>query len=76
ERSAEFLKRESKRYGVEVYGPAPAGFFKLRGQYRFQILMKSAKALGIRQLIQALDSKLEAPTGVFRVVDLDPQSML
>ncbi len=76
EDAAAYLKREARSFGVEVRGPAPAGIFKLRDQYRFQILLKAEKPTGIRQLIQSLDSKFETPTGVSRAVDLDPQSML
>ncbi len=76
ERAAEILEREAKRFNVEINGPAPASMFRLRGHFRFQILLKSPKPLGIRQLLQTLDSRFETPSGVFRAVDLDPQSML
>ena len=61
---------------TEVRGPAPCGIFKLRGHYRFQILLKSEKPMAIRQLIQFLDKDFQTPPGVFRSVDLDPQNML
>lgn len=76
EKAAEVLRKDAGKYGVEVVGPAPAGIFKLRGHYRFQVLLKAAKPQSIRQLLQMVESKLEIPSGVFRVVDLDPQSML
>jgi primosomal protein N' (replication factor Y) len=76
DKAAEILRREAQRNGVEVVGPAPAGIFKLRGHYRFQVMLKAAKPQIIRQLLQILDSRYQTPTGVFRVVDLDPQSML
>jgi primosomal protein N' (replication factor Y) (superfamily II helicase) len=76
EGAARMLKPEAGRHQVEVRGPAPAGLFKLRGHYRFQVLLKSPKPAGIRRLIEWLDTKMETPPSVFRVVDLDPQSML
>ncbi len=76
DKAAEILKREARNCGVEIVGPAPAGIFKLRGHYRFQVMMKSAKPQVLRQLLQSLDSRYQTPRGVFRVVDLDPQSML
>lgn len=76
DKAAEVLRKDAGKYGVEVVGPAPAGIYKLRGHYRFQILLKAGKPQGIRQLLQILDSRFETPSGVFRVVDLDPQSML
>jgi primosomal protein N' (replication factor Y) len=75
EQTARFL-RAQKGSGVEIFGPAPAAIAKLRGQYRFQILMKSEKPGPIRQVLALLDSKIETPKGVLRVVDLDPQSLL
>ncbi len=77
EKAGVFLKKNASSLGVRVYGPAPAGIAKLRGHYRFQILLKAMKAQSIRQLVQFLDDKMTEPhPGVFRVVDLDPQSML
>jgi primosomal protein N' (replication factor Y) (superfamily II helicase) len=76
ENAARVLRQEAGKYRVEVRGPAPAGLSKLRGHYRFQVLLKSPKPAGIRRLIEWMDSKAETPPGVFRVVDLDPQSML
>jgi primosomal protein N' (replication factor Y) len=61
---------------TDVYGPAPCGISKLRGHYRFQVLLKAVKPQGIRQLIQILDKQFPKPQGVIRVVDLDPQNML
>ncbi len=74
--AAGFLGRESRALKVEVRGPAPAGIFKLRDEYRFQILLKAEKSQAIRQLIQKLDGSVKVPAGVGRSVDIDPQSML
>ncbi len=77
EKAAALLKKLGPSLGVRVFGPAPAGIAKLRGHYRFQVLLKAAKAQSIRRLVQSLDEKMATPIpGVFRVVDLDPQSML
>lgn len=76
ERAAEILGREAGKLKVEVVGPAPSALFRLRNQYRFQILLKCEKPQPLRQLLALLDAKMETPSGVFRAVDLDPQSML
>ena len=75
-KAGEFLKREAGRLRVEVVGPAPSAIFRLRGQYRFQILLKCQKPQPLRQLLAMLDARIQTPSGVFRAVDLDPQSML
>ncbi len=76
EEAASFLNRQARSFNVEVRGPAPAGIFKLRDEFRFQILLKAEKSLSIRQLISKLDASLSVPSGVGRSVDIDPQSML
>ena len=76
EEAAAFLNRHARALNVEVRGPAPAGIFKLRDEYRFQVLLKSEKSLAIRQLIAKLDAAVGQTTGVGRSVDIDPQSML
>ena len=76
EEAASFLNRHARSFNVEVRGPAPAGIFKLRDEYRFQVLLKAEKSLAIRQLIQKLDASMPVPSGISRSVDIDPQSML
>jgi primosomal protein N' (replication factor Y) len=76
EKAAEVLWKDAKTLGVEICGPAPAAMFKLRGHFRFQILLKCEKPQPIRRLLQSLDAKFQTPSGVLRAVDLDPQSML
>lgn len=76
EKAAEALRRMAKDLGVEVRGPAPAVFSKIRGHYRFQILLTAPNPAFIRKLLADFDASFEPPKGVFRVVDLDPQSLL
>jgi primosomal protein N' (replication factor Y) len=76
EKAVEALKKESSALGVSVAGPAPAPLYKLRGHYRYQILMKALKPQPIRKLLERLDLSLSTPPGIFRMADLDPQSML
>ncbi|HET9870095.1 MAG TPA: primosomal protein N', partial [bacterium] len=73
-RAASFLT--GREPGVEARGPAPAAFTKIRGHYRWQVLLKSKNPAALRRLLAAMDAELEPPKGVFRTVDLDPQSLL
>jgi primosomal protein N' (replication factor Y) len=58
---------------VRVSGPAPAPFEKLRGRWRFQLLVRSASAVRLRRLVRdALGEK--PPAGL--VVDVDPYELL
>nr|MBA3534379.1 primosomal protein N' [Ardenticatenales bacterium] len=53
--------------GTEVIGPAPSFFGKLRGKYRWQLLVRGAYA---RYLVR------EAPPGIGWEVDVDPGTVL
>ena len=60
---------------VEVLGPAPAPISKLRGRYRWQILLKGKKPKPLRDLaMEALRLPLQRHTRLF--VDVDPYHML
>ncbi len=76
EKAGEWLRRNAGAYGVEVRGPAPAPLYRLRGHYRFQILLKCAQPGPLRRLVAAMESRIEVPQGVHRSIDMDPQSML
>ncbi len=53
--------------GTEVLGPAPSFFGRLRGKYRWQLLVRGAHA---RTLVR------ETPPGIGWEVDVDPASVL
>lgn len=76
EAGAEAVRRLGKPAQVEVRGPYPAPFFKLRGKYRYHILLRGPKAAPLREALKAMDQRWATPAGVQRTVDFDPQSML
>jgi primosomal protein N' (replication factor Y) len=59
--------------GVRITGPAPAPFEKLRGKWRFQLLMRAEAGSRLRQLVQAVVPQ-PAPTDL--VIDVDPYELL
>ncbi len=55
EKLAVMVSREARRLdcrGVQILGPAPAPLSKIRGQYRWQILMKGPKSSTLRSIFQ------------------------
>jgi primosomal protein N' (replication factor Y) len=63
--------------GPEVLGPAPAAIARLRGQHRFQVLLKHASAERLRKLGRELLAAAERlPPGVRFSIDLNPLDML
>ncbi|MDF1580233.1 MAG: primosomal protein N' [Desulfuromonadales bacterium] len=62
---------------VDVLGPAPCPLGRLRGRWRYQILLKSASRPRLRQLLDRCEPLGRAlPSGVRLAVDVDPIDML
>jgi primosomal protein N' (replication factor Y) len=80
-RIAEFLERGAAQMGAErpeVLGPAPAPLERLKGVYRWQVIVRgkgvSARALVAGALAQS--GALRLPSSVSLAVDVDPQDLL
>jgi primosomal protein N' (replication factor Y) len=59
--------------GLRITGPAPAPFERLRGEWRFQLLLRGPSAARIHELLVAtLPAK--SPSDI--VVDVDPHQLL
>lgn len=62
--------------GVEIWGPAPAPFYRLRGQVRMRFLVKARRDVHIQRFLDAWLSKVKLRGPVRRSVDVDPYSFL
>jgi primosomal protein N' (replication factor Y) len=63
--------------GVEMLGPAPSPLARLRGRYRFQLLVKAHSASPLRRAAERLVRTSGAlPDGVAASVDSNPMNML
>jgi len=61
---------------VEILGPSPCPLTRLRGKYRYQILLKSPSRPPLRRLLVAVDSvATELPRQVSIHIDIDPLDM-
>ena len=58
--------------GAEVWGPAPAPLYRLRGTYRVRFLVKTERAVSIQAFVAAWLGAVKTPHGVRRTVDVDP----
>lgn len=63
---------------VEVLGPAPAPLAKVRGKYRWQMILKSREGALLRQICREVMGKYytEQKSSVSVTVDVDPLGML
>jgi primosomal protein N' (replication factor Y) len=59
--------------GVRTLGPAPAPLERLRGQWRFQLLLRAASAGQIHRLLRAV---VPAKPAYDLTIDVDPQQLL
>lgn len=75
---AQALKAQFPQYElVEILGPAEAPLAKLRGQFRFHLLLKGPQAAVINTFArQVLGEEEWLPTGVRILIDVDPMNLL
>ena len=80
ERGEEAIRRLARRlHGsalsrqVRIVGPAPAPLERLRGKWRFQLLIRSESGRRLRRLVE--EALAEAPTAEL-VIDVDPYELL
>ncbi len=73
------LNKGVKGDAMRVLGPAPAPIERLRGRYRWQVVVRSTEAAAMRAALGSMQAELgarEARGGVFIGIDLDPVNML
>jgi primosomal protein N' (replication factor Y) len=61
---------------MRILGPAPAPMARLRGSFRFQIQLQSARAELLREAVRAATAGLKAPEGAGWIIDVDPLDMM
>ena len=59
-----------------LLGPAPCPIAKLRGKFRFHILLASTDGIALRHALRDQLPLLEPPDDVQWVVDVDPVDLL
>jgi primosomal protein N' (replication factor Y) len=62
--------------GWELVGPAPAPIVRLKGNWRWHLLLKAPLGAPIASRIRLALETSAAPVGVSRVVDIDPAGMV
>ncbi len=75
---AETIAAEAKELKLEinVLGPAVAPVEKLRGNYRFHILIGALAPLALQQVISRAGQRIQEIDDVQWIVDIDPQDMV
>ena len=70
---AEMIRREDKE--ALVSGPAPAPISRVRGYFRYNIILKGNSTIVMSALLKKVLGAFRKPHGVLIAVDVDPMSM-
>ncbi len=70
------IAKAPKSEGIKVLGPAPALLTKLKGRYRYNILVVCQKALSIQNYLSIWLSNCHVPSYATIKVDIDPYSFM
>ena len=76
--TAKALGRSAPQEGerLQTLGPAPAPLSRLRGRYRFRLLVRADKSLDVQQVTRDWVASVKVPSTVRVTIDIDPQSFL
>lgn len=61
---------------LEIVGPAPLPFYRLRGHYRWHVLVKTKEMTSAQLLIRETLRAIKRPSGVAMQVDVNPLNIL
>lgn len=61
---------------ISVLGPAQAPIYKLRGKYRYRLLLKTTKLIKIQDVLYQWLSRINVPNSVRVEVDIDPYNFM
>ena len=77
-RAAKALRhlKQQLRLRVEILGPAPAPLTRIRGRYRWQLLLKSVQRNGLHRLLGQFRSSHKPAAIVRMAIDIDPLELL
>lgn len=61
---------------ISVLGPAPALIYKLRGKFRYRILIKANRNINIQKFFNAWMKEIKTPSYIHLKIDIDPYYFL
>ena len=68
---------EGRETNIDILGPAAAPLARLRGRYRFRVMLRSADRALLRHVIVAVErARAELPHSVRSAIDVDPMQLL
>jgi primosomal protein N' (replication factor Y) len=61
---------------IQVFGPAEAPFYRLRGNFRRRLLVRTDKTVNLQKAVTDWLAQVKTPSAVRVQVDIDPQGFL
>ncbi len=61
---------------IQTLGPAPAPLARLRGKFRYRLLVRADKTINVQKTVGDWVNALKVPSTVRVYIDIDPQSFL
>ncbi|HAL29097.1 MAG TPA: hypothetical protein DCP20_00055, partial [Coriobacteriia bacterium] len=68
--------RKAVPEGWSVLGPSPAPITRIKGRWRWHVVVKSPDGPAMPSLLSRLDTEITVPEQVTRTIDVDPAGML
>lgn len=62
--------------GAQIYGPAPAPVSRIRGRFRYRLLIKAERRAPLQQAIAVWRAQFNFPAAIRVVIDIDPQNFM
>lgn len=70
------LKKEPQYQDIHILGPAEAPLFKLKGRYRWQLLLRAERAKILHKFCKDLMDRVKCSSRVRFVIDVDPINII
>ena len=70
---ADSLRTQGAKKGIEVVGPAPLPVQKVRGEFRWSILLKGANTSELHTILKNMPNRYNRIEGVALSIDIDPK---
>ena len=61
---------------IQIFGPAPAPIYQIKGRYRVRFLINASKQVNIQKIIQGWNASITMPSSIRKQIDIDPYNFM
>lgn len=70
------LESAPRANGIEIWGPAPAPIYRLKGDVRVRMLVRARRDINLQGFLKDWANAVKVPSNIRRVIDVDPYSFM